>query len=171
MKKIALVAGVLFAAGLTALAAADVPTYVGAGKCRDCHRTEKQGKQHPVWEAGKHAQSFNNLKPETAKNETGEAIPAQQAPGCLKCHAPLNEKAPEVAAEGITCEVCHGPGSRYRKLNVMVDRDACVKNGLVVYASQDAVKAHCMTCHDNAHGIAFDFPKAWDAIKHYRPAK
>ena len=53
----------------------------------------------------------------------------------------------------------------------MVDRDACVKNGLVVYASQDAVKAHCMTCHDNAHGIAFDFPKAWDAIKHYRPAK
>ncbi len=171
MKRFAIVLGIGLTAGLVSLWAADVPTYVGAGKCRDCHKTEKQGKQHPLWEAGKHAQSFNNLKPETAKDAAGAPIPAQQAPGCLKCHAPLSEKAAAVSVEGVTCEVCHGPGSQYRKLSVMVDREACIKNGLVVYTSPDAVKAHCLTCHDNAHGIAFDFPKAWDTIKHYRPGK
>lgn len=171
MKKLVPFAGAALAAGLLVAAASDAPTYVGAGRCRDCHRTEKQGKQHPIWEASKHARSFDNLKAETAKNEAGESIPAQQSPVCLKCHAPLHGKAPELAAEGVACEVCHGPGSQYRKLSVMVDRKAAVKNGLTVYASQDAVKAMCLACHDNAHGIAFDFAKAWETVKHYRPAK
>ena len=30
-------------------------TYVGAAKCKICHKTEKQGKQYPIWEEGKHA--------------------------------------------------------------------------------------------------------------------
>jgi hypothetical protein len=171
MKKIAIIPGVLLAAGLTALTAADVPTYVGAGKCRDCHMTEKQGKQYPIWAGGKHAQAFNYLKAESAKNEAGESIPAQRSPVCLRCHAPLSEKAPEVSVEGVSCEVCHGAGSRYRKFNVMVNREACVKNGLVIYASLDAVKAACLTCHADAHGLAFDFPAAWEAVKHYKPGK
>ncbi len=171
MKRIAIIAAVLFAAGLTAVAAADVPTYVGAGKCRDCHRAEKQGKQHPIWEASKHAQAFNNLKAETAKNAAGESIPAQQAPACLKCHAPQFEKSPEVTIEGVTCETCHGPGSQYKDLSVMMDKEAAVKNGLAFFAAKDAVQALCMTCHADAHGITFDFPKAWDAIKHHKPGK
>ena len=171
MTKLTVAAGALLAAGLLVAAASDAPTYVGAGKCRDCHRTEKQGRQHPIWEAGKHAQSFNNLKAETAKNEAGESIPAQESPVCRKCHAPLTGPAPEIAAEGVSCEVCHGAGSQYRKLSVMVDREACAKNGLTIYANPEAIKAKCLGCHDNAHGIAFDFPKAWEAVKHYRPAK
>jgi hypothetical protein len=170
-KKIAFLFGVMLAAGLTVLPAADVPTYVGAGKCRDCHRTENRGKQYSIWAAGKHAQAFNNLKAESAKNEAGESIPAQRSPVCLGCHAPLSEKAPEVSVEGVSCEVCHGAGSRYRKLSVMVNREACMKNGLVVYASPDAVKAACLACHADAHGIVFDFPAAWEAIKHYKPGK
>ena len=126
---------------------------------------------YPIWEASKHAQSFNILKTETAKTEAGEQVPAQQSPACLKCHAPLHEKAKDISVEGITCEVCHGPGGLYRKLNVMVSREASVKNGLVVYASKDAIKAHCLTCHENAHGIKWDFDKSWEAVKHYRPGK
>jgi hypothetical protein len=172
MKRFAIVFGIVFTVGLASITAADVPTYVGASKCRDCHKTEKQGKAYPIWEASKHAQAFNNLKSETAKNAAGESIPAQEAPACLKCHAPQFDKSPEVSIEGVTCEVCHGPGSQYRKLSVMVDREACVKNGLVVFASQDAVKAMCLTCHAAAHGKKnWDFIKAWEAVKHEKPGK
>ena len=171
MRRLTIMLGIVFVASLVFLPAADVPTYVGAAKCRDCHRTEKQGKPYPIWEASKHAQSFNILKSETAKTEAGEQVPARQSPACLKCHAPLHEKAQDVSVEGVTCEVCHGPGSIYRKLNVMVSREASVKNGLIVYASKDAIKAHCLTCHENAHGIKWDFDKSWEAVKHYRPAK
>ena len=164
------------AAGLALLAAADVPTNVGAAKCRDCHKTEKQGKAYPVWEASKHAQAANALKLEDAKapaNEAGLTVPPDQSPVCQKCHVPLAATAaPEIAAEGVTCEVCHGPGSLYKKLSVMVDHEACVKNGLIAYASQDAVKTACLACHANAHGMKdWDFAKAWEAVKHDKPGK
>ena len=99
-------------------------------------------------------------------------MPPEQSPVCQKCHIPLTGAAPEVAAEGVSCEACHGPGSLYRKLSVMVDREACVKNGLIVFASQDAVKAKCLSCHENAHGMKdWDFAEAWEAVKHDKPGK
>jgi len=174
MKRLTIVLGVVFVASLVLLSAADVPTYVGAGKCRDCHKTEKQGKAFPIWEASKHAQSANALKLEDAKaaaEKAGLTCPPEQSPVCQKCHVPLAGTGPEVAAEGVTCEVCHGPGSLYRKLNVMVNREASVKAGLIVFASPDAIKTKCLTCHENAHGIKWDFDKAWEAVKHNRPEK
>ena len=174
MRRLTIMLGMVFVASLVFLRAADVPTYVGVAKCRDCHKTEKQGKAYPIWEASKHAQSANALKLEDAKaaaEKAGLTVPPDQSPVCQKCHVPLAGTAPETAAEGVTCEVCHGPGSLYRKLNVMVSREASVKNGLVVYASKDAIKAHCLTCHENAHGIKWDFDKSWEAVKHYRPEK
>lgn len=176
MKRLAIVVGIALTAGLASLAAADVPpTYVGAGKCRDCHKTEKQGKAYPIWEASKHAQASNALKSDAAKaaaEKAGLTVPAEQSPVCQKCHVPLAGAAAELAAEGVTCEACHGPGSLYKKLSVMVDREACVKNGLVVFASQDAVKAKCLSCHENAHGMKdWDFAKAWEAVKHDKPGK
>jgi hypothetical protein len=161
-------------AGITLPAAADAPAYVGAGKCKDCHRTERQGKQYPIWETGLHAQAFNCLETEAAKpiaSAAGVAGPADQAAACLKCHAPAFDKAPEFIAEGVTCETCHGPGSDYRKLNIMMNRDAAVKKGLIVHGSPDAIKALCMTCHAAAHGKTFDFQARWEKIKHVRPGK
>jgi hypothetical protein len=144
------------------------PTYVGAAKCQICHRSEKQGQQYPIWEMSNHSKSFAALSsPQAAQNAQalGVAKPAED-PKCLKCHAPLYEKTSELKAEGVSCEVCHGPGSEYKVLSIMKDKNEAIKNGLKLYGSPDAIKAFCLTCHENAHGKSFDFAAAWDKIKH-----
>ncbi len=148
-------------------------TYVGAGKCRICHKSEKQGRQHPIWEESTHSKSFASLSssdaPARAK-EMGVDNPTE-SPECLKCHAPFFEKAAELKEEGVTCEVCHGPGSAYKKLSIMKSREESVKNGLIVYESTDAIKKQCLFCHENAHGKTFDFEEKWEKIKHPVPEK
>jgi hypothetical protein len=146
-------------------------TYVGAAKCKMCHRTEKQGQQFPLWEARKHSKSFAALTSDKAK-EIGQAAgvdnPAE-SPECLKCHAPLAEKAAELKEEGVGCEACHGPGSAYKKMSIMKDHAESVKNGLVDYGSPDDIKKQCLSCHENAHESTFDFEAAWEKVKHPRP--
>jgi hypothetical protein len=146
-------------------------TYVGASKCKICHRTEKQGQQFPLWEARKHSKSFQALTSEKAAEiakAAGVANPAEDAK-CLNCHGPLHEKAAELKEEGVTCEVCHGPGSAYKKITIMKDHAEAVKNGLIDYASEDAIKKQCLSCHENAHGTTFDFAAAWEKVKHPKP--
>jgi hypothetical protein len=148
-------------------------TYVGAQKCMLCHKSEAQGRQYVIWEGTKHAKSLDALtspKAAEAAKAMGVEKPAED-PHCLKCHAPLADKAPELKAEGVSCETCHGPGSAYRKLNVMKDKAEAVKNGLVLYGSPEAIKAQCLKCHENPHGASFDFASFWDKIKHPMPKK
>ena len=147
-------------------------TYVGAGKCKMCHKSEKRGQQYPLWEAQKHSKAFSALASEKAldiaKKLELETSPTENEK-CLKCHSPLFSMAEEVKEEGVTCEVCHGPGSAYKKLSIMKDREEAVKNGLVLYESAEAIKAQCLTCHENAHGTTFDFEAAWEKVKHPVP--
>jgi hypothetical protein len=153
-------------------AMAQTPAYVGAQKCQVCHKTEKQGQQYPLWEQSKHSQAFAALgKPEAAEKAKALGVTGNPAESsvCLKCHAPFSAKAPEFKAEGVSCEICHGPGSEYKKLSVMKSREESVKNGLVLYGSPDAIKTHCLTCHANAHGLTFDFDASWAKIKHPVP--
>jgi hypothetical protein len=174
MKRSALL---LFAATALLLAfahAAKEYAYVGASACKLCHKAELQGRQFVIWEASLHARSFASLT--TAKalevgKPLGVANPAENAQ-CLGCHAPLAAKAPDLKAEGVTCEVCHGPGSGYRKLNIMQDKEKAAQNGLILYnADAGAIQAHCLQCHQNPHGKPFDFKAAWGLIKHPVPAK
>lgn len=169
MKKLAFIV-IMIAFATTALLS-QTPTYVGSAKCAICHKTDAQGKQFPIWQASKHSQSVAALSSPGAA-EKAKAMNVQNpasSPACFKCHQPLSEKAPEIKAEGVTCEVCHGPGSDYRKLNVMKDKALAVKNGLILYGSPDAIKKQCLTCHENAHGMTFDFAASWDKIKHPKP--
>ncbi len=148
-------------------------TYVGAAKCAVCHKTEKQGRQYPIWQETKHSQSISALSSPQAAEVAKQANvqnPAE-SPDCLKCHAPLYEKAAELKAEGVTCEICHGPGSEYKKLSIMKDQALSKQNGLIVYESPEAVKKQCLTCHENAHGKSFDFAAAVEKIKHNMPAE
>jgi hypothetical protein len=157
---------------LVGQALAQTPTYVGAQKCQICHKTEKQGQQYPIWEQSKHSKSFEALsKPEAAEKAKalGVTTPPPSSPECLKCHSPLADKAPELKPEGVGCEVCHGPGSDYKKLSVMKDKAEAAKAGLILYGSPDKIKTHCLKCHENAHGTTFDFDASWAKIKHPIP--
>ena len=172
MKKVLIIAVAL--GFLAASALAQEPTYMGAQKCQICHRTEKQGQQYPIWEQSKHSKAFEALsKPEAAENAKamGVTTPPAESPACLKCHAPLAAAsgAPELKAEGVSCEVCHGAGSAYKSLSVMKDKDAAVKAGLVLYGGPDKIKAQCLKCHETDHGKPFDFEASWAKIKHPVP--
>lgn len=158
---------------LAGLVIAQEHAYVGAQKCAMCHKSEAQGRQFSIWQDSRHAKSYEVLaspKAAEAAKSMNVSKPAED-PQCLKCHAPLADKAPELKAEGVSCEVCHGPGADYRKLNIMKDKAEAVKNGLILYGSADAIKAQCLKCHENPHGIKFDFDAAWAKIKHPVPAK
>jgi len=171
MKKVGFVAAALVLGA--ALVLSQSFTYVGADKCGICHKTPGQGRQLPIWQGSKHAQSFAVLeKPETIEKTkaSGIARPSEE-PRCQACHVPLADKAPGLKSEGVTCEVCHGPGSEYKKLSLMKNREEAVKNGLILHPHADAVKAACLKCHDKAHGKEFDFAAAWDKIKHPIPEK
>ena len=170
MKKSFVIIAVLALGVFAASLMAQAPTYVGAAKCKICHNTEKQGQQYPIWEKSNHSKSFAALSsPGAAANATALGVkdPTTDAK-CLKCHAPL---AGDLKADGVSCEVCHGPGSAYKSLNVMKVKDDAVKAGLVLYANADAIKAKCLTCHQDAHGKTFDFAAQWAKIKHTIPAK
>jgi hypothetical protein len=150
-------------------------TYISAGKCKICHKSEKQGRQYPIWEESQHFKSFAALSsPDAAARakEMSVANPAE-SPECFKCHAPLYEKAPDLKEEGITCEVCHGPGSAYKKLKIMKSREESVKNGLTVFDTPEKRKGWCLSCHNHkdAHGKAFDVEASWEKIKHPVPEK
>lgn len=178
MKKISIVPVLLaLTAGLVLIPAAALIgqnyTYVGAGKCALCHKADARGAQYKIWQASKHAHSYESLtspKAAEAAKSAGVDKPAED-PKCLKCHAPLFDKAPELKAEGVTCEVCHGPGSAYRKLPIMQDRAKAAANGLILYGSAEAIKTQCLTCHLDAHGIKSDFDAAWAKIKHPIPGR
>lgn len=158
---------------LALVLAAQDRKYVGASACKLCHKAELQGRQYVIWQGSAHARSSVDLSTDAAAaiaRDAGVADPAG-SPQCLGCHAPLAAKAPELKAEGVSCEVCHGAGSAYRKLNIMQDRAKAGQNGLVLYADAGAIEAHCLKCHQNPHGVAFDFKTAWDKIKHPVPAR
>jgi hypothetical protein len=167
LKKSVYLIGILLIISPFMLFTQDV-TYVGAAKCKMCHKSEKQGQQFPLWEARKHSKSYAALSTDEAK---ALAADAPDNPECLKCHSPLAQKAPELKEEGVTCEVCHGPGSAYKKMSIMKDHSEAVKNGMTEYGSPDAIKAQCLSCHENAHDKPFDFDAAWEKVKHPVPEK
>lgn len=146
-------------------------TYVGAVKCKKCHKAPKRGNQYQAWLDSRHNKSYAVLSSLSALEEAKKenlTTPPNESPQCLKCHGPLYEKAPDLVAQGVTCEVCHGPGSDYKKMSIMKNREKAAQNGLVVYASQEAIKEQCLTCHTDEH---FNFIASWEKIKHPVPPK
>jgi hypothetical protein len=155
------------------------PKYVGVTSCVGaCHKTESQGNQLGIWQNSQHSKAMQTLAtPEADKiaKEKGFSTPAKETPECMKCHTLGKEvpAAPECEStfdinEGVQCETCHGPGSEYKKLSIMKDREKAVANGLIVHAD---VKAFCETCHNSQSPTfkAFDFATMWDKIKHPKP--
>jgi hypothetical protein len=125
--------GILVVVAVIALGAgvalAQDHAYVGAEKCKMCHKV-----QYNSWMETVHAKATDSAK--------GSTDPAFEA-ACLQCHATNADEA----MAGVQCEACHGPGADYKKMSVMKDKEAAMANGLVMPTQET-----CNTCHkDNGH--------------------
>lgn len=134
MRRIAIVMAVV-AMVAVGVAMAQDHTYIGSDKCKMCHKV-----QYNSWLETSHAKAT-----EAAQGSTDPAF----EDSCLKCHA-TNADA---SMSGVGCESCHGPGSDYKKMSIMKDREASIANGLII-PSQET----CDQCHvDDGHSKAVDF--------------
>jgi nitrate/TMAO reductase-like tetraheme cytochrome c subunit len=116
---------IAFTVLILAVSAVPAADYISAAKCKMCHKL-----QYESWEGLAHAKAFDRLKPEEQAKEE-----------CLGCHA--TNKSAEMP--GVQCEACHGPGSEYKGMKVMKDRDASIAAGLVI-----PTEATCKGCHEGA---------------------
>ena len=140
---------------VVALAALNVSAgdhaYVGADKCKMCHKV-----QYNSWLETTHAKATD-----AAKASTDPAFEAK----CLGCHATNSDEA----MPGVQCEACHGPGADFKKMSVMKDKDAAIANGLIIPTQET-----CNKCHqDNGHSKAVVFADNLDnraAIHEFKAA-
>ena len=151
--------------------------FVGTSTCGMCHKSEKQGSQLSIWEGSKHAQAYTALTTEKADEiakSKGFNTKAVETPECLKCHASgYNVDASMLGKrfkveDGVQCETCHGPGSDYKDMKVMKNKELAVKNGLIMH---DKIDNFCINCH-NAESPTFvdmNIEEAWQKIKHDIP--
>lgn len=165
--------------------AADAPMpkhkYVGAAKCKSCHKKELMGDQYGEWQKSVHAKAYETLRSdkavEIAKNK-GITTPPHETAECLECHvtayglpAAAFDKKPLLAKDGIQCESCHGPGKDYRKKKVMSDRDKSIAKGMWEPGKDAKI---CTTCHNDRSptwdaAVGFDYEKAKEKIAHPIP--
>jgi hypothetical protein len=102
-----------------------------------------------------------------------EASSPTKSSMCQECHAtaadvPEEHRAPGFhIEEGVKCEACHGPGSRYCKEEIMRNLKTAKSAGLLI-----PDKERCMTCHKYKKSHAalkrkpFDYTEAWKKIAH-----
>ena len=152
--------------------------YVGAAKCKTCHKTAAQGEQFPIWQKSIHAKAYEVLASEEAiavAKERGIEDP-QKADECLKCHVTghgVDAKfhgTKYAATDGVSCESCHGAGGDYYKKSAMVS----VTKGEVEGASIGLMtpdEKTCVGCHNEESPTfkGFDFKKMVAKIAHPVP--
>jgi len=152
--------------------------YVGIQSCAaTCHKSDSKGKQYEIWQDSKHSQAFKNLQTAEADQiakDKGFNTPAAETPLCIKCHvlgkdidpAELNDTFDKT--DGVQCESCHGPGSEYKKISIMKDKQQAVANGLILHEDGSEF---CKTCHnsDSPTFKSFDYNESWEKIKHTDP--
>ena len=98
--------------------------YVGADKCKMCHKV-----QYASWEMTKHAKATDAAKASTEREFSAD---------CLKCHATnASEDFP-----GVQCEACHGAGADFKKMSIMKDIETAKANGLIIPTQET-----CDGCH------------------------
>ena len=134
-KRLAVFVGFAVVAAVTLVVAE--PTYIGAQKCKMCHKVE-----FASWEGMAHAKAFDKLKPEE-----------QSKAECLACHA----TGASAEMPGVQCESCHGAGSDYKSMKVMKDHEASIAAGLVLPDQKLCESCHTGAPHDQK---PFDYETA-----------
>ena len=139
---------------LEAWAAAERSIYVGPRECDKCHPD-----CYNVWKDTVHSHALLSL---VDKDE-------HQTLDCLQCHvAGLLEPSgydpfqarDEVSA--VTCEACHGPGSRHVAFATLGGENYVFDETEVIKGDLD----NCVDCHDSYNSPDFDRRKYWEEIVH-----
>lgn len=121
-------------------------TYIGAKKCSSCHF-----QQFMTWKSTRHASAFKVLTSKYEKDAT-----------CLPCHTTGYGKETgytdgNATLAGVTCEVCHSPGSKHEELatpyakekNIPEDAAKAIRDAMYKLRPGNV----CITCHKvQAHG-------------------
>jgi hypothetical protein len=138
--------------------------YVGVKKCKTCHKPKKIGAQYKVWKNGPHANGFETLKTDKAKEiaKKNKIEDPTTDPKCTACHTTmggikkedLDKKSKMTMEEGVSCESCHGPGNKYKKKSIMKDHAKSLANGLIVPDEET-----CASCHNQKKNIYHDQKK------------
>ena len=84
----------------SATASAKEHLFVGAAKCRSCHKKELIGNQYEEWQKGPHAKAFTTLKGDKAiklAKEKGLATPPSREPRVPQVprHGPWRRGGPD----------------------------------------------------------------------------
>ena len=154
------------------------PEFIGASRCRTCHRKEEAGAQYPKWEESRHSKAYMTLASDEAKaiaTEKGIENP-QTAAECLQCHVTAHGVPEERLGEkysieeGVGCESCHGAGGDYYKKSTMESIMAGETEGASVglVTPDDQV---CVGCHNEKSPTfkGFDFEEYSAKIAHPIP--
>ncbi len=147
--------------------------YIGAAKCKMCHNKASVGAQYKVWLEGPHAKAMESLSSEKSlayAKENGIADPTKEA-ACIKCHSTFGNINQDFnvgvkITEGVSCESCHGPGSKYKSNTIMKDQARAIENGLIVPDENT-----CKGCHneDNPFHKPFNYEESLKKIAHPKP--
>jgi hypothetical protein len=156
--------------------------YIGADKCKNCHKSEETGDQFGHWMSSMHAKAFETLATPEAKAAAAERSieDPQKSDGCVKCHVTafgLPEEAIKKGFDrtmGVQCESCHGPGEEHMKARMTAvakgEIDAAVPAGEVVTTPPMQT---CRGCH-NAESPTykpFCYYDRVEQIRHLNPKK
>ena len=154
----------LFRDGLSIISSKGA-TYVGVKKCKSCHF-----KQWNTWRKTEMAKAFESLKPgvkseEKAKLKFDPNKDYTKDPTCLGCHtsgfgipggyvvpADGDAEAQKQAEDnaGITCEGCHGPGSKANEIqeDIKENKRPYKWAELRAVGFQKAEVRSCTPCHN-----------------------
>jgi len=157
--------------------------YIGAKKCKSCHKSEEGGNQYAKWEEMKHAQAFETLGSDEAKAIAKKLgiEDAQKSDKCLKCHTtafgvPEEQIKKGFKPEGVQCEACHGPGADHMQARFAAA--AAAGDEAPAYTAPpegeiitDPGQAACLKCH-NSEGPTFErfcYYESIAKIRHLNP--
>jgi hypothetical protein len=150
--------------------------YVGTKKCKKCHL-----KEYMSWKKTKMAGTFNvlksgaNVEAKKSSNLSPDKDYSKDA-SCLPCHTAGYElvggyKSGDPARsgkdfEGVTCEGCHGPGSKYIKLHEEIAKTKRSYDVSEHYnaGGSEMTSAACTNCHNRRNpttgpDFVFDYEK------------
>jgi hypothetical protein len=163
--------------------------YIGAAKCKNCHRSTKAGNQFGTWQKMKHAEAFKTLGSDEAKKiakEKGIDDP-QKSEKCLKCHITgFGEPADRMAKKfdtklGVQCESCHGPGEKHFKDRLAAaggeeEDPGDVEKPYVKIPEGEVTEPHldtCLKCHNNDSPTfkALCVTEIFKEVMHFDPRK